>query len=291
MKYQQTKPHTILVFGATGNQGGTVARHFLQAGFGVKAVTRHLESDDAREIARSGAKLVQADLYDRTSLSNAMKDVYGIYLVLPFFQENQEREVEMGRNVIDAARDSNINHLIYSSGSRANERTNVPHLDSKGEIERYLRSSSVPNTVLRPVAFNYSLQAYRESVLQGILPDPRAGDSVVYQVSEHDHATFALMAFLDPNNWLGRGFETASDALTVTEMAQVFSEVVGKPVEHKQISWEEEEKMAGKEVVRLSKWVENDGPRIDIDARKLRYPWLTSLKDYLLKHGWSNAAK
>ena len=148
MKYQQTKPHTILVFGATGNQGGTVARHFLQAGFGVKAVTRHPNRDDARELAINGAELTQADLYDRTSLSNAMKDVYGIYLVLPFFQENQAREMEMGRNVIDAARDNNIQHLIYSSGSRANERTGVPHLDSKGEIERYLRSSLITSYLL-----------------------------------------------------------------------------------------------------------------------------------------------
>lgn len=290
MKYQQTKSQNVLVFGATGNQGGTVARHFLQAGFGVKAVTRHPERDDAKELASEGAELVQTDLYDRASLSKAMENVYGIYLVLPFFQENQNREVEMGRNVIDAAKDRKIQHLVYSSGSRANERTGVPHLDSKGEIERYLRSSGIPNTVLRPVAFNYSLEAYRDSVLQGILPDPRSGDSVVYQVSEHDHATFATMAFLDPQNWLDRSFETASDALTVAEMARVFSNVVGKPVKHKQISWSEEEEIAGKEVVRLSKWVEKDGPRINLDARKHKYPWLTSLEDYLLTHGWLNAA-
>ena len=56
---------------------------------------------------------------------------------------------------------------------RSNEHTGVPHLDSKGEVKRYLRTSGVPYTVLRPVAFNYSLAAYREPVVGGRLPDAR----------------------------------------------------------------------------------------------------------------------
>ncbi|MBW4475075.1 MAG: NmrA/HSCARG family protein [Stenomitos rutilans HA7619-LM2] len=287
---RSSKALKVLVLGATGNQGGAVAHCLLKNGFGVRAVARDPAKEAARSLADEGAEIIQADLNDRSSLEAAMREVYGVYVVLPFFQEHQEREVKMGQTVIDAARAMDVQHLIYSAGSRSNERTGVPHLDSKGEIERYLRSSNVPYTILRPVAFNYSLAAYRESILQGQLIDPRDGNSVVYQLAEDDHASFATMALLDPQNWLWQGFNTASDALTIREMATVFGRVVGRTVEHVQISWEEERQVAGDEVVRLTQWVDQDGPRINMQARHQKYPWLTSLEHYLRTHGWKNLA-
>lgn len=288
--YQSSKSLKVLVLGATGNQGGTVARYLLRNGFGVRAVARDPAKEAARSLADEGAEIIQADLNDRDSLQAAMHEVYGVYVVLPFFQEGQEREVEMGQKVVDAAQAMSVHHLIYSAGSRSNERTGIPHLDSKGEIERYLRSSGVPYTVLRPVAFNYSLEAYRESILKGQLTDPRDGNSLVYQLAEDDHATFVTMALLNPQNWLWQGFDTASDALTVCEMATVFGRVVGRPVEHVQISWEEERQVAGDEVVCLTQWVDRDGPRINMEARRQKYPWLTPLEHYLRTHGWENIA-
>lgn len=291
MKTQQMKPLNILVLGATGNQGGTVARYLLKSGFGVRAIARDPSKEAAQQLSDEGIEIVEANLTDRGSLEDAMQGMYGVYAVLPFFQEAHEREVSMGRNVIDAAKASKIGHLVYSAGSRSNERTGVPHLDSKGEIELYLRKSGVPYTVLRPVAFNYSLEAYRESVLNGQLADPRDGDSVVYQLAEEDHATFAAMVLLDPQSWLWRGFDTASDALTVKELASLFGEVIGKPVEHIKISWEEERQVAGDEVVRLTQWVDSEGPLINMAARRQQYPWLTSLEHYLRTHGWENIAQ
>ncbi|KAM3099266.1 NmrA family NAD(P)-binding protein [Phormidesmis sp. 146-12] len=135
-----------------------------------------------------------------------------------------------------------------------------------------------------------SLEAYRESILKGQLADPRDGNSVVYQLAEDDHATFAMMALLDPQSWLWQGFDTASDALTVREMAAAFGRVVGRTVEHVQISWEEERQVAGDEVVRLAQWVDRDGPRMNIQAYRQKYPWLTPLEHYLRTHGWENIA-
>ena len=287
---QPTKSTEILVFGATGNQGGAVAQKLLAFGFPVRALARDPESEAAQALAVQGATLAEADYTDRASLEAAMQGVYGAYVCLPFFTEDFGREVKMGQNAVDAAESTGVSHLIYSAGSRSNERTGVPHLDSKGEVERYLRASGVPYTVLRPVAFNYSLAAYREPVVGGRLPDARDPESLLYQVDERDHATFAAMAFLDPGAWLYRGFDTASEALTVRELAEAFGRVVGREVEVAPISWEEEAEMDGEEVVRLAQWVEREGPQIDMAARRERYPWLTRTEDYLRAHGWTNAA-
>lgn len=280
----------VLVLGATGNQGGAVARHLLATGFGVRAIARRPDEASVNSLREHGAEIVAADLGDVDALATAMDGVHGVYCALPFFQENFEREVPYGANVIAAAERTGVRHLVYSAGARSNERTGVPHLDTKGEVERLLRASSVPYTVLRPVAFNYSLAGYRDGALKGELPDPRPGDSMVYQVDEDDHARFAALALLDPQNWIGRGFETASDAVTVDELAAIFSRVLGREVRHVPITWEQEAEIVGDEVVRLARWVEADGPRLDMASYHARFPWLSSIEDYLRRHGWADAA-
>jgi len=281
----------IVVLGASGNQGGAVARHLAGTGFQVRGAARETEGEAGRKLKDDGIEPVSVELNDETSLRSAFEGAHGVYVVLPFFQEGFEREVEMGHRVIAAAEAAGVKHLVYSAGARSNERTGVPHLDSKGEVERSLRASSLPWTVLRPVAFNYSLAAYRDSVLQGVLPDPRSPDSLVYQVDEADHATFAALAFLDPANWLGRGFETMSEAVTVTELAEIFARVTGRTVGVQRITWEEEAAIAGDEVVRLAKWVEADGPRLDQDIYRSRYPWLSTIEGYLRSHGWADLGR
>jgi uncharacterized protein YbjT (DUF2867 family) len=58
----------ILVTGATGNQGGAVARELLQCGFQVRALTRDAQKPKAVALKKLGAELIQGDLDDRTSI-------------------------------------------------------------------------------------------------------------------------------------------------------------------------------------------------------------------------------
>ena len=285
-----TKQVEVLAFGGTGNQGGAVIRRLLASGFPVKAFVRDPSKDAAQALEGAGATLTQGDLTDRASIDEAMGGMYGVYLVLPFFTEGWEREVEMGRTVIDAAKAAGVKHFVYSSGARANLMTGVPHLDSKGEIEKHLIYSHLPYTIFRPVAFNYSLTAYRESVSQGVLPDPREPDSEVYQVAEEDYGDLVALALTDPQNWLGVDLDVAGDVLTVQEMANAFGRVLGQEVKHQPISWDEEAEMASEEVVRLTKWVADEGPSIDMEMMRRRFPWLSSVEEYLRTHGWGQTS-
>lgn len=71
----------ILVTGATGQQGGTVARHLLQDGWQVRLLVRDPNKDAAKALASKGAELVKGDLYDRASVDAALKNVYGVFSV------------------------------------------------------------------------------------------------------------------------------------------------------------------------------------------------------------------
>jgi uncharacterized protein YbjT (DUF2867 family) len=63
----------IVVVGATGKQGGAVARSLLERGHEVRAVTRNTDSLKAKELAKAGATLVTASLEDTAALTKALE--------------------------------------------------------------------------------------------------------------------------------------------------------------------------------------------------------------------------
>ena len=123
--------NTILVIGATGQQGGAVAKHLLdRRQFAVRALTRNPESEAAQRLRRRGAEVVQGDLDDRASLRAAMKGAYGVFGVT--------NDWEQGRNLINAVAGAEIEHFVFSSRS----------LDAKDELEQYARSLDIPSTFI-----------------------------------------------------------------------------------------------------------------------------------------------
>jgi uncharacterized protein YbjT (DUF2867 family) len=138
------KDRTILVSGATGQQGGAVLRHLRERHFPVRALTRDANSPKARTLMTPGVEPVSADLDNPASLSRTLEDVYGVYSVQSF-TDNQEEEVRQGNNLIDAANRAAISHFVYSSVAAADE--------SKGRIEEHLRDAGLPYTIFRPVFY------------------------------------------------------------------------------------------------------------------------------------------
>jgi len=68
---------TVLVTGATGRQGGAVARHMLAKGWRLRALTRNPNSYAAKQLTGAGVELVKGDLDDPASLERAARGVYG----------------------------------------------------------------------------------------------------------------------------------------------------------------------------------------------------------------------
>jgi predicted amino acid dehydrogenase len=72
---------TVAVCGATGRQGGAVARRLIERGWKVRALTRRPDSKKARVLAEGRAEVVRADMTDRRSLEAAFQGAYGVYSV------------------------------------------------------------------------------------------------------------------------------------------------------------------------------------------------------------------
>src|SRR4051794_21351822 len=109
----------ITVFGATGAQGGGLARAILDdpdGGFSVRAVTRNVDSDKARALAAAGAEVVAADLDDLASVTRAMQGAHGAYCLTNFWEHfSPEKELSQARHLAQAAKTAGVQHVIWST--------------------------------------------------------------------------------------------------------------------------------------------------------------------------------
>jgi uncharacterized protein YbjT (DUF2867 family) len=141
------------VCGATGNQGGAVARSLLDRGFRVCGLTRDPEKPEAQVLTEQGAEVVQGDMEDRSAMDRVLEGTYGVFSVQNFWEVGYDREVQQGKTVADAAKAAGVEHFVYSSVGSAHRQTGIPHFDSKLEVEEYVRQIELPYTILRPVFF------------------------------------------------------------------------------------------------------------------------------------------
>ena len=286
---------TVLVTGATGRQGGAVIRHMLPKGWKLKALTRNPDGREAQALARQGVEVVQGDLEDADSIARAALGVYGIYSVQDFWAVGAKREVQQGKNVADAAKKADIKHFVYSSVGGAERKTQIPHWESKWEVENYIRELGLPATVIRPVSFmeTYYIDQVEIGILKGKLADPTRGDKPYQTIATDDIGAFVALAFERPSEFIGKALEIAGSELTNVEAAQVFSRVLGKPVKFQRIPLPLVRLLLGKEFHEMFRWFNNTGYRADIPALRRAYPevHLHTLEEWLRMEGWHKRAR
>src|SRR5262249_30478831 len=140
----------VLVTGATGRQGGAVARSLLDRRIAVRALSRNPGKPSAQALAALGAEVVGGDLHDAAALTRAMEGVRGVFSVQNWWETGAAREVRQGKNVADAAKAARVPHLVYSSVGGAERGADITHWKTKWEIENYIRQLGLRATILRP---------------------------------------------------------------------------------------------------------------------------------------------
>ena len=285
----QNAQRSILVCGATGSQGGAVARSLLDRGFRIRALTRDTQKPEAEALAKQGAEVVQGDMDDRSSVDRALEAAHGVFSVQNFWETGYDREVRQGKTVADAAKAAGVEHFLYSSVGSAHRRTGIAHFDSKWEVEEHLRGLGLPYTVLRPVFFMQNWEMMREPILGGTLPQPLDPGKPFQQVAVEDIGTFVAMAFEHPEEWIGREVELAGDERTMPEIAETFGRVIGREVSYYQVPWDRFEEQMGEEYAVMYRWFDDVGYEADVEALRREHPGLIDFEGYLRGHGWEGA--
>ncbi|XP_068823902.1 nmrA-like family domain-containing protein 1 isoform X5 [Capricornis sumatraensis] len=159
----------VVVFGATGAQGGSVARTLLEDGtFRVRVVTRDPGQRAAKQLRLQGAEVVKGDQDDEASMELALSGAHATFIVTNYWENcSQEREVKQGKLLADLAKRLGLRYVVYSGLENIKKltagRLTAGHFDGKGEVEEYFRDIGVPMTSVR-------LPCYFENLLSYFLP-------------------------------------------------------------------------------------------------------------------------
>ena len=281
---------TIAVTGATGQQGGAVARKLIAEGWQVRALTRDVNKPPAQELKALGAEIVPGDLDNRAELETAFQGAYGVFSVQNFWIPNVgfEGEIRQGKNVADAAKAAGVQHLVYSSVGSAHRGMGQKHFDSKWQVEQYIHSLDVPYTIFRPVFFMENHNWSRAYILNGTFTGlGLRPEKEIQSMAVEDIGAFAALAFANRDEYLGKTIELAGDALTEAQIAETFTKVVGRPVELTPPSgggWGDPEEGAA-----AFNFFNGEGYDADIPALRKLHPGLLTLEQWLRKNGWENA--
>ncbi len=280
----------ILVTGATGQQGGAVARHLLKNGWQVRALVRDPQKEAAQALAAQGAELVQGDLTDRASLDAALSDVYGVYSVQNFWLPDvgAEGEVDQGMRLADAAAAADIKHFVYSSVGSAETPYALAHFASKHQIEQHLAALGLPATIIRPVYFmnnaNWSRPAISNGQYQSMGLRP---DKSLQLIAVDDIGAVVAEVFSNPDEFIGETIELAGDELTESEMVATLGKVIGRPVELVYPTIPEGFE-PDDEMVAMINFFNEEGYVADVDALRQRFPFLHTFAEWLRSSGWEN---
>lgn len=281
---------TILVAGATGQQGGAVGRHLRQNGWKVRALVRDPEKASAKQLERDGAELAKGDLFDRESLSPALEGVHGVFSVQNFWLPDvgYEGEIKQGKLLAHAAKEAGVEHFVYSSVGSAHRGMGQKHFESKWIIEQYLDEIDLPRTILRPVAFMDNINWSRPEISNGLLRTMgTSSEKRTQMIAADDIGAIATIMFSSPARFLGQTLEIAGDELTDAEKALVLAKVIGRPV--KVVKREmppgfepDEEQLAA------VRFFNGKAYTADIEAVRAIHPGLRTFEQFLLDNGWKD---
>jgi uncharacterized protein YbjT (DUF2867 family) len=280
----------IAVTGATGQQGGAVARKLLADGWKVRALTRDVNKPAAQELKALGAELFAGDMDNRTELDSAFKGAYGVFSVQNFWLPSVgfDGEVKQGKLVADAAKAAGVQHLVYSSVGSAHRGMGQKHFDSKWVIEQYIHSLDIPYTILRPVFFmnnhNWSRAYILSGTYTGLGLRPEKG---VQSIAVEDIAAFTAIVLADAKAYLGKTLELAGDELTEAQTAEIFTKVIGRPVTLAAPTGNGRG-ASEEEMTAMFNFFNGEGYDADIAALRKIHPGLLKFEQYLRKNGWEN---
>jgi uncharacterized protein YbjT (DUF2867 family) len=246
--------NVIAVLGATGTQGGGLARAILadpERGFTVRALTRNPDSSAARALAARGAEVMAADLDDEASLTAAFAGAHGVFGVTNYWEVfSVEREQAQAANIARASVHSGVHHVIWSTLEDTRkwipldddrmptlaERYKVPHFDSKGEADGFFAEAGAPTTYLVTAFFWENLFEMVSRGEDGVLAlTVPMGDARLPGIAAKDVGLTAYGVFKRGDEFIGSRVGIAGEHLRLADMATTLSQVLGEEVRYQDV--------------------------------------------------------
>lgn len=254
----------ILVTGATGKQGGATIRALAKhGGFKLRAMTRKPDSDGAKALRALGVDVVQGDLDDAASLQAALKNTWGVFAVQNTWEAGVEKEEEQGKRIAKLARESGVQHFVYTSVGSAHLKTGIPHFDNKARVEETVKALGFPSWVIvRPVYFMENLLSpwalQGDKLVAALKPTTK-----LQMVAVEDIGKFGCAAFVDAKKHANEAIDIAGDAVTMPEAAELLGAALGRTITFQSIPIEAVRQQSEDMAIMLE-WFDRVGYSADI---------------------------
>ena len=247
----------IAVVGATGGQGGGLARAILgdpDGGFAVRALTRDPSSEKATALASLGAEVVRADIDDEASVRAAFEGAYGAFCVTNFWEHfSGDKEITQAANMARAAKGAGVKHAIWSTFEDTRKwipldddrmptlqgKYKVAHFDAKSEADHYFRELGVPTTFLLTSAywenfiyFGWGPTKGEDGVLAVTFP---MADKKLPSIGVEDIGKCAYGIFKAGDEFIGATVGIAAEHLTGEEIAASLTKALGQEVRYNDV--------------------------------------------------------
>jgi len=251
----------IAVVGATGAQGGGLVRAILgdsSGAFGVRALTRDVDSEKAQELAKLGAEVVQADLDSGPTLRAAFDGAYGAFCVTFFWDHFvPEKELVQAAAMAQAAKQVGLKHVVWSTLEDTRklvpltddrmptlmEKYKVPQFDAKAEANRAFAQYGVPVTYMLTSFY------WENLIYMGMGPKKGAGgkleltlpmgDKRLAGIAAEDIGRCAYCILKAGFDLLGKTVGVAGDQVTGAQMATALAKELGQEVAYNPLTPEE----------------------------------------------------
>lgn len=282
---------TVLVFGATGKQGGAVAAALKSEGWQVRALVRNLDSARAKALVLSGVQIFQGDFADVEAIRTAMAGVHGVFSVQPYSGSassdiTDAEEVRFGKSIADIAVETGVRHFVYSSaGILSKGRTGLPNLDCKIEIEDHIRSLQMASTIVRPSTFMDLFVLTGMGLDSGVFSFFLRPEQRAQLIAVEDIGKVVATIFGNTDRYTNRTIEIAGDEVSGIDLQEVLSKAAGRLIVYEHFS---DALLEGNPFLRRNAALFDEGratENADIAALQSEFGHFFSLREWLAGPG------
>ncbi|HAX76843.1 MAG TPA: NmrA family protein [Cyanobacteria bacterium UBA11372] len=287
----------ILLIGVTGGTGGNAVKGFIEQGVtNLRAITRKIDLNrpSLSKINDAGVELVEANLDDEASLIAAFTGISAVYCHATAGDSSKANplEVERAKRIAQVAKQAEIKHFVYNSSGGADRNSGIGHIEQKYQIEQIFKQAGLPTTMLRACLFmeEFWKKYTRPSILKGSFPFSVQPNKPLHLITTKDMGRVAAYVIKHPEKYISKEIELAGDVLTPKQMAELFSQVQGIPVMHKEVPAWIFLLFFRKELFDLIMWYRNRGYQADVkQLREEEFPGLlTTFREFLEETDWAN---
>lgn len=259
---------SILVSGATGQQGSAVIQALSKDDIQITGITRNVNSPKAQKLSNLGVEMISVDFTDQDAMVEVMRKVDTVFSMTTPFEAGLDAEVKQGKTMADAAAKAGVEHFIFSSVGDADRSTGIPHFDSKFEVEKHISTLGLNYTIVGPSYFMENLMAFNiDGLKNGVLQMAMPSERKLQQIAVEDIGRFVAAVVSKGEAMFGKRVDISGDELSGDEAAAILSNVTGKKIRYEGFS-PDVVRQQSEDLAIMYEWFISDGYTANLEELK-----------------------